>query len=51
MTPSNSCKDCQDRKLGCHSKCEKYQKWLKDFRKEKKMIRKREQRYRDYFYR
>ena len=51
MTPKNSCYGCEKRQLGCHSKCEKYKKWLKDFRKDKENIRKREQRYRDYFYR
>ena len=24
MSVSNPCKDCKDRKLGCHSKCDKY---------------------------
>lgn len=24
------CKDCPDRKVGCHSVCEKYIEWKKD---------------------
>lgn len=24
------CKDCPDRKVGCHSVCEKYIEWQKD---------------------
>lgn len=23
----NPCKDCKDRKVGCHSTCEKYNQW------------------------
>ena len=23
----SSCVDCKDRKVGCHSNCEKYQEW------------------------
>lgn len=50
MTPKNSCFGCQDRVVGCHSKCEKYQKWLAEYQKDKANIKKREQRYYDYFY-
>ena len=25
------CKDCQDRRMGCHSKCELYTEWKKKF--------------------
>lgn len=26
----NTCKDCKDRKVGCHSKCEKYAEFKKE---------------------
>ena len=26
----NPCKDCPDRHLGCHSKCERYKAWKKE---------------------
>ena len=50
MTPKNSCYGCLERKVNCHSKCEKYQEWLKDFRKDRENMRKRERKYYDYFY-
>lgn len=24
------CRDCQDRSVDCHSKCDKYKKWLEN---------------------
>lgn len=27
MRPMPPCKDCEDRELGCHSKCKKYQEY------------------------
>ncbi len=33
MTPP--CKDCKDRVVGCHAKCERYAKWRVDHAKEK----------------
>lgn len=34
------CKDCKDRKVGCHSVCEKYINFQKEHEKEMKEIRK-----------
>lgn len=25
------CRDCPDRKMGCHARCERYQGWKKDY--------------------
>lgn len=30
----NTCKDCKERKVGCHSKCEKYKKFRQELDKE-----------------
>ena len=30
MIPQAPCKDCKDRHLGCHGKCEKHQAFLKE---------------------
>lgn len=27
---SNSCKDCKDRTIGCHARCEKYLQYAKE---------------------
>lgn len=27
---NNTCKDCPDREVGCHSTCEKYKKWKEE---------------------
>ena len=35
-----NCKDCADRQLGCHDKCEKYQKAKKQHIKECEELRK-----------
>lgn len=40
MTGIFSCKDCQDRYVGCHSKCEKY-------KAKKELHEKRKQEYKD----
>lgn len=34
------CKDCPQRKVGCHSACEKYQGWLKIHDQELEVIQK-----------
>ena len=28
--PQSPCKDCEDREVGCHGKCEKYQRFHED---------------------
>lgn len=33
------CKDCPDRKVGCHSQCEKYKAWRAEYDKLKEKIR------------
>lgn len=35
----NSCKDCQDRYIGCHSNCEKYKEWKAKKNEEKEKIK------------
>lgn len=37
------CKGCEDRKMGCHSKCEKYIEWKKATEERKKAIEKQNQ--------
>ena len=32
------CKDCMERYIGCHSSCEKYIEWRKEFDEQKKEI-------------
>lgn len=32
MKPQASCKDCTKRKVGCHDRCEEYQKFKKEMR-------------------
>lgn len=48
--PSNSCMGCTERYVGCHSKCEKYQNWLKIYHEQIKVQKKKDREYRDYFY-
>lgn len=38
MTKS-PCKDCESRKVGCHSQCEKYLNFRDEYEKQKKTIR------------
>ena len=35
------CKDCEDRFVGCHSKCDKYKKQIEEWEKAKKEYRKK----------
>ena len=46
----NGCKDCVNRKVGCHGTCEKYREWRKNYDKQKKLIKSQERKYYDYFY-
>lgn len=41
--PSAPCKDCKDRKLHCHDKCEKYLTFKKDHAAYVKFIRQQKQ--------
>lgn len=34
------CKNCNDRELGCHSKCKKYEQEKRELEQEKEMMRK-----------
>lgn len=34
----NPCKDCTERKQGCHSQCEKYKEWKTAHEEENKII-------------
>lgn len=34
----NSCKDCNERKVGCHSNCEKYKEFYKKNEEKKAII-------------
>jgi len=36
------CKDCADRYVGCHGKCEKYLKWKENHKETTKLIREAE---------
>ena len=45
-----SCKNCNDRTPTCHSNCEKYLQWKKDFEEYKKMRNSKERKHKDYFY-
>lgn len=40
MQERNCCYQCQDRYVGCHSECEKHNKWLANYKKRKAEIRK-----------
>lgn len=33
MRPACPCKDCRDRELECHGKCERYKQWKKELQK------------------
>lgn len=35
----SSCKDCEKRRVGCHSECEDYLNWLEIHKKEVEQIR------------
>ena len=37
---SNCCYQCEDRHIGCHSTCEKYQAYRKEWEERKKTYRK-----------
>lgn len=39
-TTTAACKDCKDRKVGCHSECPKYIEWKRAYIKRKNDIRK-----------
>lgn len=39
MLPTNPCKDCEEREVGCHGKCEKYQAYRSDLDQVKQVIR------------
>ena len=41
------CKDCADRKMGCHSICEKYKEFKKISEEEKRIIDKKRREYND----
>lgn len=47
----NSCIGCLERKVGCHSKCEKYKKWKEEYEKVKAQAKKNEKKIYDYYYR
>lgn len=36
------CRDCKERKVGCHADCEKYNTWAKANREEKRELRNNE---------
>lgn len=46
----NPCKGCTERKLNCHSKCERYAKWRAEYSKDKK-LREAETKSAEYGYR
>ena len=33
------CKDCTDRKIGCHAECETYKKCIKEYNEAKEKLR------------
>ena len=39
------CKDCKDRELGCHGKCERYQSWANDRERVRETERKEKEKY------
>lgn len=47
----NCCYECNSRVVGCHSKCKKYEEYLKEHKKLKDMERKTIKKYNDAFYR
>ena len=47
---SNSCMGCDKRYVGCHSKCETYKTWLKNYHEQIKKQKRKQNEYRDYFY-
>lgn len=46
----NGCYGCTERKVGCHSKCERYLKWKEEYDKKAKLKRAGENKYHDFFY-
>lgn len=47
----NCCYECNSRVVGCHSKCKKYEEYLKEHKRLKDMERKTIKKYNDAFYR
>lgn len=39
MRTKAPCKDCAERELGCHSRCERYQAWRHDLDRKNKLER------------
>lgn len=39
MLPTNPCKDCEDREVGCHGRCEMYQAYRSELDQVKQVIR------------
>lgn len=46
----NSCYGCTKRKVGCHSTCERYKEWLKDYKEQMKIAKSKERKFYDFFY-
>lgn len=46
----NGCYDCKERHLGCHSNCEKYLKWKKEYQTRMKQVKSGDRKHGDYFY-
>ena len=47
---SNTCFGCTNRKVGCHSHCEKYKKWKEEYTRKQELKKSGERYYSDYFY-
>lgn len=39
VSQKGPCIDCEDRKVGCHSDCERYKAWLEAYHKEKAWLK------------
>ena len=46
----SGCKGCQERHLGCHSNCERYLKWKKEYQEQMKRFKSGDRKHKDYFY-
>lgn len=50
MKNDNCCKNCRDRHIGCHSECEKYLTWRKEFEERKRKFKRVVSRVNDGYY-
>ena len=48
-SPIKSCYKCQDRHIGCHSKCKRYKQERAEYDRQKEIVKKEKERHMDTF--